>query len=75
VAEAACAALATQFEGGKVDTQDGVRIDFDGGGEDPAWVHVRASNTEPILRLIAEAKTSERATQLLDEAQRVVEGL
>jgi phosphomannomutase len=75
VAEAACSALASQFDGGKVDTQDGVRIDFDGGGEDPAWVHVRASNTEPILRLIAEAKTTERATQLLDEAQRVVEGL
>ncbi len=75
VAQAACVALAEQFEGGKVDTQDGVRIDFDGGGEDPAWVHVRASNTEPILRLIAEAKTTERATQLLDEAQRVVEGL
>lgn len=75
LAERACAAIAEQFSGGAVDTQDGVRVDFDGGGDDPAWIHVRASNTEPIIRLIAEAKTTARATQLLDEAQRVIERL
>lgn len=73
LAQRACAAIAEQFSGGRIDTQDGVRIDFDGGGDDPAWLHVRASNTEPIIRLIAEAKTSARASQLLDEAQRVIE--
>lgn len=57
-------------EGVRVDTQDGVRIDFDA---DRSWVHVRASNTEPILRLIGEAPTPERAEAVLDEVQRLVD--
>ena len=31
------------------------------------WVHLRPSNTEPIIRLIAEAKTGQRAGELLAE--------
>ncbi len=56
--------------GVRVDTQDGVRIDFDA---DRAWVHVRASNTEPILRLIGEAPTREQVEAVLDEVQRLVD--
>ena len=56
-------------DGVRVDTQDGVRIDFEA---DRAWVHVRASNTEPILRLIGEAPTRDRAEAVLDEVQRLV---
>ena len=48
----------------RVDLQDGVRIDFDA---DRAWVHVRPSNTEPILRMIAEAPDAAAATRLLDQ--------
>jgi len=62
---------ASKGEGVRVDTQDGVRIDFEA---DRAWVHVRASNTEPILRLIGEAPTRERAEAVLDEVQRLVDG-
>ena len=40
---------------------DGVRIDFPNG-----WVHLRKSNTEPIIRLIAEGKTSGDARELSD---------
>jgi phosphomannomutase len=43
-------------------TFDGVRIDFTDG-----WVHFRGSNTEPIVRLIAEATSRERAWELIDE--------
>ncbi len=50
--------------GVRVDLQDGVRVDWDA---DRAWVHVRASNTEPIMRLIAEAPTATRARAILDE--------
>ena len=57
-------------EGVRVDTQDGVRIDFDAAR---AWVHVRASNTEPILRLIGEAPTREQVDAVLDEVQRLVD--
>jgi hypothetical protein len=45
---------------------DGVRVDFADG-----WVHLRASNTEPIIRIIAEAATAERANALCDECARV----
>ncbi|MEM9374450.1 MAG: hypothetical protein AAGA55_12480, partial [Planctomycetota bacterium] len=41
-------------DGARVDTQDGVRVDWDGKG---IWAHVRASNTEPIMRVIVEAPT------------------
>ncbi|MCB9841510.1 MAG: phosphoglucosamine mutase [Phycisphaeraceae bacterium] len=59
----------------RIDTQDGVRVDLaldaaQGGGQ--AWVHVRASNTEPIMRLIAEAPTAAAARALLDDAARAI---
>ena len=62
--------LAEHYKDQRVDRQDGVRIDFD---EAKAWVHVRASNTEPILRLIGEVPTAEAAEKLLDEVQGLVD--
>lgn len=60
------------FGGASVDEQDGVRLDFsvDGGDADGgrAWLHVRASNTEPIVRLIAEAPSPALAAEVLDRA-------
>ncbi|UCD74670.1 MAG: phosphoglucosamine mutase [Phycisphaerales bacterium] len=50
----------------EVNTVDGVRIDFADG-----WVHVRPSNTEPILRLIAEAQTEKRAAELIDQVAEI----
>lgn len=50
------------FAHAKVDNTDGVRIDLPSG-----WVHLRASNTEPIIRLIAEATTLAVANALADE--------
>ncbi len=44
--------------GAVVDTQDGVRIDWPARG---VWAHVRASNTEPIMRVIVEAPTEAQA--------------
>lgn len=58
--------LAARHEGRpgtRVDTRDGVRVDRAG-----EWLHVRPSNTEPILRLIAEAPERSRAEAILDEA-------
>ncbi|MDX2114993.1 MAG: phosphoglucosamine mutase [Planctomycetota bacterium] len=55
----------------RIDTQDGVRLDFpvQGGA---AWLHVRASNTEPILRLIAEAPQAVQARRVLDDAEAAI---
>jgi phosphomannomutase len=47
--------------GAAVDLSDGVKVGFPDG-----WVHVRASNTESMIRLIAEAATPERAAALMD---------
>lgn len=50
------------FAKAKVDTRDGYRFDFDDG-----WVHLRTSNTEPIMRVIVEAK-DERTAQKYSRA-------
>ncbi|HUT30442.1 MAG TPA: phosphoglucosamine mutase [Sedimentisphaerales bacterium] len=39
------------FAGAEVDVRDGCRFDFEDG-----WLHLRASNTEPVMRVIAEAR-------------------
>jgi len=53
-----------------LDRQDGVRVDRT--GDDAAWVHVRPSNTEPILRIIAEAGTAARARALVERVRGIV---
>jgi phosphomannomutase len=50
-----------------VDRLDGLRIDH---GD--AWVLLRGSNTEPIIRIFAEAPTAERANKLCDEIEAVL---
>ncbi|MFG0329608.1 MAG: phosphoglucosamine mutase [Phycisphaerales bacterium] len=63
-------AIAAYFVDERVDRQDGVRIDFD---ERRAWLHVRPSNTEPIVRVIAEARSRDAAESLVATAVRVIE--
>lgn len=53
------------FAGERLNDRDGVKIDFADG-----WVHLRKSNTEPIIRVYSEAATPEEAEQL---AHRVME--
>jgi phosphomannomutase len=48
----------------RVDLQDGIRIDWDARG---VWAHVRASNTEPIMRVIVEAPSSDEAQAVAAE--------
>ncbi len=64
-ADAVLQALADAHADEKVTTTDGVKIDWEDG-----WVHVRKSNTEPILRIYTEASTSQQARAL---AERVME--
>lgn len=46
----------------QMDLRDGVKVMFSDG-----WLHVRGSNTEPIIRLIAEANCKARAKEILDQ--------
>jgi len=57
------ARLKAGYPAASFDERDGLRLDF----PDASWVHVRGSGTEPIVRLILEARTSEQARQLQGE--------
>ncbi len=65
-ADALVARAKTAFSDGKVDTQDGARIDWPQG-----WVHVRPSNTEPIARIIAESTDEATARELIARVERL----
>lgn len=52
---------------GKLNKNDGFRIDW---GD--SWLHVRPSGTEPIIRVIAEAKTKQKAKLIAGEAIRLI---
>jgi phosphomannomutase len=67
-ADRAVAALRRAFAAEKVDTQDGVRIDWP-----QAWVHARPSNTEPIMRIIAEAPDRATAERRVAQVREVVD--
>lgn len=56
-----------EFANERITTIDGVKIDFDA---DKMWVHLRKSNTEPIIRIYSEASDEAKAEAL---AQRVID--
>ena len=60
--------LAREEQGkGEINLIDGVKIDFS-----DRWVHVRRSNTEPIIRIYTEAPSAEEATALADEYKQLI---
>jgi phosphomannomutase len=50
----------------KINIADGVKIDFE---KEKEWVHLRKSNTEPIIRIYAESQNEKKADEL---AQRII---
>jgi phosphomannomutase len=68
-AVAAVAAELSKQSGVTIDTQDGIRIDW---LADRAWIHARPSNTEPIMRIIAEAPDKSVAEARINEVQQIV---
>lgn len=65
---AACAALRSEFSDATAQEGDGLRLDWP-----DRWVQVRASNTEPIIRIIAEAPTGDTARGLCARAVAIVQ--
>lgn len=59
-----------QYKNEEVNDIDGVKIDFEN-----EWVHLRKSNTEPIIRIYTEAKTQEKANQLASRIIKEIEAL
>lgn len=62
------AKLREKYQGDNVTTIDGVKIDFP-----DEWVHLRKSNTEPIIRVYSEAHTSEEAQRVGEKFMREIE--
>jgi phosphomannomutase len=62
--------LKKRYSNFKINTDDGLRIDAPN-----YWVHLRKSNTEPIMRIIAEAPTKEEAEHRAVEIAKLVEEL
>ena len=58
------------FAGEEVNDIDGVKIDFP-----ESWVHLRKSNTEPIVRIYSEAATGGEAEKLAEEMKRLFDSL
>ena len=56
-----------EFDGWKVDERDGLWL-----GKEKSWVHVRASNTEPVIRVIAEAPTVVEAEALCARVEKLI---
>jgi len=51
-----------KYKNEEISTVDGVKIDF---AEN--WVHLRKSNTEPIIRIYTEAKSQDKADDLAQD--------
>ncbi len=63
-------AIKKHFAGERITDIDGVKIDFA-----DSWVHLRKSNTEPIIRIYSEAHTPEAAEQLADSIKAIVDSI
>jgi len=59
--------VAGQFDPETLDTRDGLKVDLP-----DAWVQLRKSNTEPILRIYAEAQTQEEAMALVEKVKGLI---
>ena len=69
--EAALTAVEKHFAGADINKMDGLRIDFEA---ERKWFVLRKSNTEPIIRIYAEAPTEPIADALAQEVIKVING-
>lgn len=65
--KALLAKVKEQYAAQPVNTIDGVKIEFD-----QSWVHLRASNTEPIIRVYSEAPSAEQANEIAAEVMKKI---
>ena len=68
--DAVLAAMKNKFADEKITDIDGVKIDFS-----DSWVHLRKSNTEPIIRIYSEAHTMEEAEKLANSIKTIMEDM
>ena len=64
------AAMKEKYANENITDIDGVKIDFA-----DSWVHLRKSNTEPIIRIYSEAHSMQKADKLADDIKEVIKSL
>ncbi len=60
--------LKDRFKEEELNTIDGLKIDFEEG-----WVHLRKSNTEPIIRVYSESKSEQKSKDLAIQVMKIVQ--
>lgn len=55
------------FKDANINEEDGLKLDFEN-----SWIHLRASNTEPIIRLYIEAKTKKTCSDLYEKIINII---
>ncbi len=60
--------LERYYSGEQINREDGLKVDFDKG-----WIHLRKSNTEPVIRVYAEAGTLEEARTMVGDLMEKIE--
>ncbi len=68
--DAILSALEEKYKNEQITTIDGLKIDFEEG-----WVHLRKSNTEPIIRIYAESEGEEKANEFANNMINEIKGL
>ncbi len=59
--------IAKKFENFNISESDGVKVDFE-----DSWIHLRKSNTEPIIRLYAEGKEMNQVDEIIKEIKELI---
>ncbi len=62
--------IKAKYASEKINTADGVKIDFE---KEKEWVHLRKSNTEPIIRIYAESENEKKADELAKKIIREIQ--
>lgn len=62
--------LLSKLPNGKINYEDGMRLDFGDG-----WLHIRKSNTEPVVRIICETKEKKLTEELVEAVIKLIERL
>ena len=59
--------IQTIFSDAETNTMDGLKLTWEN-----SWVHIRKSNTEPIIRIYAEAPTKTKAKKIIDDVKSIL---
>jgi len=61
-------AIKSTYDEKELDTRDGIKINKKSG-----WIHLRKSNTEPIVRIYIEAKNKEESEMFFSEIKKIID--